>query len=87
MYDRFVVFSSKFCLGALRRGAYYRVSCETNFDSKQPKLDPKLVSKLFETRRLFRLFQFNIEKWSFAVSIEPKQKENNRNKPTKVLKL
>jgi hypothetical protein len=30
-----------------------RVSCETNFDTKQPKLEPKLVSKLSETRRLF----------------------------------
>jgi hypothetical protein len=35
------------------------VSCETNFDSKQPKMEPKLVSKLSETRRLFRLFRFN----------------------------
>jgi hypothetical protein len=60
-----------------------RVSCETNFDSKQPKL----VSKLSETRRLFWLFRFNIETGSFGVSIEPKQKENNRNKPKKVLKL
>jgi hypothetical protein len=64
-----------------------RVSCETNFDSKQPKLEPKLVSKLSETRRLFRLFRFNIETGSFGVSIEPKQKENNRNKPKKVAKL
>jgi hypothetical protein len=57
------------------------VSCETNVDSKQPKLEPKLVSKLSETRRLFRLFRFNIETGSFGVSIELKQKENNRNKP------
>jgi hypothetical protein len=57
-----------------------RVSCETNFDSKQPKLEPKLVSKLSETRRLFRLFRFNIETGSFGVSIEPKQTENNRKK-------
>jgi hypothetical protein len=31
-----------------------RVSFETSFDSKQPKL----VSALFETKRLFRLFRF-----------------------------
>jgi hypothetical protein len=34
-----------------------RVSSETSFVSKQPKLEPKLVSALSETRRLFRLFQ------------------------------
>jgi hypothetical protein len=28
-----------------------RVSCETSFDSKQPKLEPKLVSALSETKR------------------------------------
>jgi hypothetical protein len=61
-----------------------RVSYETNFDSKQPKLEPKLVSTLSETRRLFRL---NIETGSFGVSIEPKQNENNRNKPKKGFKL
>jgi hypothetical protein len=33
-----------------------RVSSETSFISKQPKLEPKLVSALSETRRLFRLF-------------------------------
>ncbi len=41
-----------------------RVSFETNFDSKQPKL----VLALSETKRLFRLFRF-------GVSIEPKQTE------------
>ncbi len=35
-----------------------RVSFETSFDSKQPKLEPKLVSTLSETKRLFRLFRF-----------------------------
>jgi hypothetical protein len=65
------------------RGAV-RVSYETSFDSKQPKLEPKLVSTLSETRSLFRL---NIETGTFGVSIEPKQKENNRNKPKKVSKL
>jgi hypothetical protein len=64
-----------------------RVSYETNFDSKQPKLEPKLVSILSETRRLFRLFRLNIETGSFGVSNEPKQQENNRNKPKKVLTL
>jgi hypothetical protein len=57
-----------------------RVSYETSFDSKQPKLEPKLVSILSETRRLFRLFRFYIETARFGVSIEPKQNKNNRNK-------
>ncbi len=39
-----------------------RVSFETSFDSKQPKLEPKLVSALSETE-------------SFSISIEPKQTE------------
>ncbi len=50
-----------------------RVSFETSFDSKQPKLEPKLVSALYETQRLFRLFRFYTETESFDVSIEPKQ--------------
>ncbi len=50
-----------------------RVSFETSFDSKQPKLEPKLVSALSETKRLFRLFRFYTETESFDVSIEPKQ--------------
>jgi hypothetical protein len=50
-----------------------RVSFETSFDSKQPKLEPKLVSALSETKRLFRLFRFKTETESFDVSIEPKQ--------------
>ncbi len=49
------------------------MSFETSFDSKQPKLEPKLVSVLSETKRLFRLFRFYIETESFDVSIEPKQ--------------
>ncbi len=44
-----------------------RVSSETSFESKQPKLEPKLVLALFETRHLFRLFRFNIETRSFSV--------------------
>jgi hypothetical protein len=49
------------------------VSSETSFVSKQPKLQPKLVSALSKTRRLFRLFRFNIETGSFSVSKQPKQ--------------
>ncbi len=49
------------------------MSFETSFDSKQPKLVPKLVSALSETQRLFRLFRFYTETESFDVSIEPKQ--------------
>jgi hypothetical protein len=52
------------------------VSFETSFDSKQPKLEPKLVSALSETKRLFRLFRFYTETASFGVSIEPKQTED-----------
>jgi hypothetical protein len=64
-----------------------RVSYETSFDSKQPKLEPKLVLTLSETRRLVRLFRLNIETGSFSVSIEPKQTENNRNKKKKSVKV
>jgi hypothetical protein len=53
-----------------------RVSFETSFDSKQPKLEPKLVSALSETKHLFRLFSFYAETASFGVSIEPKQTED-----------
>jgi hypothetical protein len=53
-----------------------RVSFETSFDSKQPKLEPKLVSALSEKKRLFRLFRFYTETESFGVSIEPKQTED-----------
>jgi hypothetical protein len=56
-----------------------RVSFETSFDSKQPKLEPKLVSALSETKRLFRLFRFYTETESFDVSIEPKKQKANRN--------
>ena len=44
--------------------------------SKQPKLEPKLVSALSKTKRLFRLFRFYTETKSFDVSIEPKQTED-----------
>ncbi len=49
------------------------MSFETSFDSKQPKLEPKLVSTLSETKGLFRLFRFYTETESFDVSIEPNQ--------------
>jgi preprotein translocase subunit Sec61beta len=52
------------------------VSFETSFNSKQPKLEPKLVLALSETKRLFRLFRFYTETESFDVSIEPKQAED-----------
>jgi hypothetical protein len=53
--------------------SWTRVSFESSFNSKQPKLEPKLVSALSETKRLFRLFHFYTETESFDVSIEPKQ--------------
>ncbi len=53
----------------------HRMSLKTSFDSKQPKLEQKLVSALSETKRLFRLFRFYTEMESFSVSIEPKQTE------------
>jgi hypothetical protein len=34
------------------------VSFETSFDSKQPKLGPKLVLALSKTKRMFRSFWF-----------------------------
>ncbi len=49
------------------------MSFETSFDSKQPKLEPKLVSALSETKSLFR---FYTKTESFGVSIEPKQTED-----------
>ncbi len=51
------------------------MSFETSFDSKQPKLETKLVSALSETKRLFRFFRFYTETVSFGVSIKPKQTE------------
>ncbi len=53
-----------------------RVSFETSFDSKQPKLEPKLVSALSETKCLFRLLRFYTETEIFYVSIEPKRTED-----------
>jgi hypothetical protein len=53
-----------------------RVSFETNFDSKQPKLEQKLVSALSEIKRLFRLFRFYTQTETFDVLIEPKKTED-----------
>jgi hypothetical protein len=53
-----------------------RMSFETSFDSKQPKLEPKLVSALTETKRWFWLLHFYTETEIFDVSIEPKQTED-----------
>ena len=50
-----------------------RVSCETSFASKQPKLEPKPVLAQSETERLFRLFRILTKTVSFGVLIEPKQ--------------
>ncbi len=63
-------------LSIFRAGVTSRVSFETSFDSKQPKLEPKLVSALSETKCLFRLFCFYTETESFGVSIEPKKTED-----------
>ncbi len=60
----------------VRSSVSSRVSFETSSDSKQPKLEPKLVSALSETKRLFRLFCFYTETESFDVSIETKQTED-----------
>jgi hypothetical protein len=53
---------------------------ETSFYSKQPKLEPILVSILSETRRLFRLFRFNIETACFGVYRNRKKPNRNKQK-------
>ena len=75
-FECFIIFQSQF-LQLLTA----RVSSETCFTSKQPKLEPKLVSALSETKHLVRLFSFFTNTSSFIVLIEPKQKKTNRNKP------
>jgi hypothetical protein len=57
-------------------GPWTRVSFETIFDPKQPKLNLKLVSTISETKCLFQLFRFYTETESFHVSIDPKQTED-----------
>ncbi len=49
---------------------------ETSFDSKQLKLEPKPVSALSKTKRLFWLFCFYNTTEIFDVSIEPKETED-----------
>ncbi len=51
------------------------------FVSKQPKLEPKLVSALSETRRLFQLIRFNIKTGSFDVLKQPKQTKDQPKQP------
>ncbi len=46
---------------------------ETSYVSKQPKLEPKLVLALSDTRRLYQLFRFIIKTGSFGVSKQMKQ--------------
>jgi hypothetical protein len=53
-------------------------SFDISFDSKQPKLEPKQVSALSETKCFSRLFRFFIETASFHVSIKPKLTETSR---------
>ncbi len=52
-----------------------RLSFKTIFSSKQPKLEPKLVSALSESKCLFRLFRFYTETESFGGSIALKKTE------------
>ncbi len=61
----------------LIKRAKYRVSFETNFDSKLPKLESKLVSALSETNCFLFLFLFYIETASFDVSVKSKQTETS----------
>ncbi len=52
------------------------MSFKTSFNSKQPKLEPKLVSALSGTKRLFRLFHCYTKTEIFDVLIELKQTED-----------
>jgi hypothetical protein len=72
---RYCRYATKFFMAVFDAG---RVSLETSFDWKQPKLEPR-QSALSETKRLFRLFRLYTETESFGVSIEPKQQKSNRN--------
>ncbi len=58
-----------------------RVSFENSFDSKQPKLEPKLVSALSETKLLFRLFRFYTEQRVSVFQLNRNKQKINRNKP------
>ncbi len=48
-----------------------RVSFKTSFDLKQPKLEPKLVLALSETKKFVSVVSLYAETESFDVSIEP----------------
>ncbi len=50
-----------------------RVPFETSFDEKQTAVEPKLVSALSKTKRLFWLFRFYTKTESFGVSIETEE--------------
>jgi hypothetical protein len=63
-------------VAVINRFSRSRVSFETSFDSKQPKLEPKLISAPSETKRLFWFFRFYIETENFDVSFKPKQQED-----------
>ncbi len=65
----FVIFYEKF--------KYIRVGCPSKLVLIQNNqdLEPKLVSALYEIKRLFQLFRFYTETETFGVSIEPKQTE------------
>jgi hypothetical protein len=52
-----------------------KVYFATSFNSKQLKLEPKLVSALSITKCLFQLFRFYTKTESFGVLIERKQTE------------
>jgi hypothetical protein len=52
-----------------------RVSFSTSFDSKQSKLEPKIVSALSEAKHLFWLFCFYFETTSYGVTVQSKQPE------------
>jgi hypothetical protein len=57
-----------------------RVSFETSFYSKQPKLEPKLVSALSETKCLFRFFtSIYTEKESLMFRLNRNQQKTNQN--------
>ena len=57
-------------------GVTIRVSNETSFALKKPKLEPKIVSVFSEKKCLFRLFRFHAETACYGVSIEPKHSKN-----------
>ncbi len=53
------------------------MSFKTSFDSKGPKLEPKLDSAISETKHLFLFYTYTD---IFDVSIEPKQTDDQPKK-------